>query len=514
MRVFDHDAESGGRSRMWRVFSVTCLMTAAMALVSPLRGMPARAAPAPAISAFFTVSPADAAPFYHAKNGAPVQPSNSRSFPHGVSAVYYYFAYSGAVPGATRFQVFLDDASGNTLTEDPADTADRVSGQLMNSFSNFPDGTYQMVLYVNDVPLKKTVFLVGQGLAVDAFDTIAKQQSAGFTKAGQSPPARTVTFNPGAAICFYVSYEAANPNISTITVTLYNSTGTAVLHQGGTLRYEDGYHVGCFEVSASIGIGVYYLGLQDGAGTIAITNLAVERSAAPPTGPKLTAFYTIAAGGFSSMPPKVARFSYGLKTILFAFAVRGVAPEKVAYTLDLRGPNGGGILPGLSVGGGFNIDESASSGWATGSISYTKPFPPGTYRLTMRSHGTTLAVTTFSIEKVAVVATNMYTFVAKGNPARPAPVSRFPYGTKSIPVYVAIHGTGIDLIDFDVTLEVPTGVHLDASFTNSRIVHYTAADGAEIFSAVASKPYPSGTYVILLKSQGRVLAFTSFTIVK
>lgn len=46
------------------------------------RATPARAAGAQ-VSAFFTVSPDDAYPFYHARGGVSPAPSNTRAFPRG-----------------------------------------------------------------------------------------------------------------------------------------------------------------------------------------------------------------------------------------------------------------------------------------------------------------------------------------------------------------------------------------------------------------------------------------------
>ena len=370
------------------------------AALIPLLALGQRVAPARAagaqVSVFFTVSADDAYPFYHATAGVPPAPSNTRAFPSHVSIVYFYYAYSGASPGATRFQAVLYDTSGNLLTRDGAYTASRSGGQFMNSFSTFSDGEYRLVLYVDGAEARSTAFTVGVGVGLLSFDTISHADDIAWgTK--QSPPPRTATFAAGTTrVCFYVGYREAAARTAA-TVTLYDHTGKVRGTANETFDAGGGYASDCFVSNPPFGRGLYYLGLQIDGSTIAITGFSIAASSS--SGIAITAFYTLPAGtmSFTSHPPRAHRYPAGTKRINYFFHFRGIAPGRLKHSITLDVPDGVNVAADNSNTTSITFDQTATAGSILSSVAVRQPFPPGVYTLELVIGGQTLATTTFTV---------------------------------------------------------------------------------------------------------------------
>lgn len=357
---------------------------------------PARAAGAQ-VSAFFTVSPDDAYPFYHAKGGVSPAPSNTRAFPSGVSHVYFYYAYSGASPGVTQFQAILYDASGNPLTRDGVYTANRTGSQFMNSFSSFSDGSYRLALYVDGSEARSTAFTVGLGVGLLSFDTISHADDVAWGT-NQSPPARSATFAAGTTrVCFYVGYRQASARTAA-TVTLYDYTGKVRGTANETFEKGGGYASDCFVRSPPFGAGLYYLGLQIDGSTIAITGFSIAASRS--SGIAITAFYTLPAGtvSFTSHPPRAHRYPAGTKRINYFFHFRGIAPGTLKHSITLDVPTGINVTADNSNTTSIAFDQSATAGSILSAVAVRQPFPPGVYRLELVIDGQTLATTAFTVD--------------------------------------------------------------------------------------------------------------------
>lgn len=359
------------------------------------RATPARAAGAQ-VSAFFTVSPDDAYPFYHANGGVSPAPSNTRAFPSGVSHVYFYYAYSSASPGATQFQAILYDASGNLLTRDGVYTANRTGGRLMNSFSSFSDGSYRLALYVDGSEARSTAFTVGLGVGLLSFDTISHADDVAWGT-NQSPPARSETFAAGTTrVCFYVGYRQAAARTAA-TATLYDHTGKVRGTANETLEAGGGYAADCFVSSPPFGTGLYYLGLKIDGSTIAITGFSI--AASRNSGIAITAFYTLPAGtvSFTSHPPRAHRYPAGTKRINYFFHFHGIAPGALKHSITLDVPTGVNVTADNSNTTSIAFDQTATAGSILSAVAVRKPFPPGVYRLELVIGGQTLATTTFTV---------------------------------------------------------------------------------------------------------------------
>jgi hypothetical protein len=309
------------------------------------------------------------------------------------SLVYFYYAYSGASPGSTRFQAVLYDTSGNLLMQDSVYPATRAGGQFMNSFSSFSDGAYRLVLYVDGNEARSTEFTVEQGIGLLSFDTISH---AAFTAWGhnQGPPARTAAFPDGPAqLCFYVGYQGATAQ-APYEVILYDHTGKVRDTVNLSFHYAEGYDDTCFTSSTPLGPGQYYMGLQVDGSTIAITNFSIERSRIV-----ITAFYTLPDGtvDFTGAPPRANRYRAGIKRIKYFYHFRGIAPNQVHQTITLDVPNGVNLTADNSGTSSLDLDQTASSGSLLSSVAVRQPFPPGVYKLELVINGATLATTTFTV---------------------------------------------------------------------------------------------------------------------
>jgi hypothetical protein len=372
---------------------VLCVALIAMFALGQ-RVAPARAAGAQ-VSEFFTVSAVDAYPFYNTHDGVPPAPSNTRAFPSQAASVYFYYAYSGASPGTTRFQAVLYDTSGNLLTQDRVYPATRAGGQFMNSFSSFADGDYRLVLYVDGSEARSTTFTVGQGVGLLFFDTISHAAYAASGR-GQDPAPRTVSFPAGTRVCYTVGYQGATSGPSYL-VTMYDHTGKVRNTDSQSFNDSSGNDSTCFSGSQPLEPGAYFLGLQIDGSTIAITSFSIERSGLSPI--VITTFYTLPAetAGFTHSPPRANKYRAGIKVINYFFHFRGIAPDKLKHTITLDVPDGITVLADNSSTSSLLFDQTANSGSVLNSVAVRQPFPPGVYRLELVVNGATLATTTFTI---------------------------------------------------------------------------------------------------------------------
>jgi len=371
---------------MSRYARLLCVVIFAL-LAFGRQGRPARADDV-RVTKFFTVSAADAYPFYHSRVAGPPSPSNTRVFPSQVPAVYFYYAYSGASPAFTYFQVMLYDNSGNLLTQDKVYAADRIAGQFMNSFSSFSDGAYRLVLYADGAEASSTEFTVGLGVGLLAFDTISRAAFNAMSSSQGMPP-RTVSFPAGASVCVAVDFQGATAGAPYV-ITLYDHTGKVRHIADETFSDSAGIEADSF---SGIDPGDYFLGLQVDGSTIAITNFSVERSPVV-----ITTFYTLpGTASFSGPPPRSSRYGAGTTVINYYFRFRGIASAKLKYSISIVDPAGVNLLVDNSGSSRISHDDSATSGWIIDSVSLQRPFPPGAYALDLRVNGVRLASTAFMV---------------------------------------------------------------------------------------------------------------------
>lgn len=201
----------------------------------------ARQARAPQVTAFYAITRAA----LEARHPGSTAPAQTSVFPAGTLTVGYYFSFSGAVPGKTKFQITQRGPDG---TAKGAVHAIKVAAGLeLNYFTHDPayiPGVYTFELILDGKSAARTTFRVQAGIVIPQFFTISRTAFDNWYKSNRaSAPPASADFKSGITdIGYYLSYAGTTPKITNFQIVIYHAAGsvfiTGDLHH---FSYASGY---------------------------------------------------------------------------------------------------------------------------------------------------------------------------------------------------------------------------------------------------------------------------------
>ena len=358
------------------------------------------------INTFYTATKS-AFDTWNSSSSSPPPPKTS-TFPSQVDTIAFYFDYTGATPGSTKYQIVIHDHTGATFAKRGPFPVKYADGLIMRTIvESYSHQTYAADLLIDGKVAASTSFTVGTAssgsgsVSVGVFYPATKAAFDTWNSStSNARPPKTARFPSGiSTVAFYFEYNGAVAKATKYQLIVHDPSGAVFASRGPfTLSYANGLLMRYITApnNGTYPNGTYSVDVLINKHLTATTSFTVGGQSV-----SIGIFYPATKSAFDAWsnststdrPPKTVAFPSGTKVVAFYFEYHGAKAKSTQYDIIIRDHSG----KTFTSHGPYAFQHTEGLHMSPVDVSSSGAFPNGAYRADLLIDGQTALSVFFTV---------------------------------------------------------------------------------------------------------------------